>query len=94
MCVQCSYFHCQEAPRHDDTGDPSSEMWNLLGEKLSGNLAESNEFHATLGIFYMPQIYDMGQMALLPLRRKSCWGFFRPEKSDGFVRVWTRKLGY
>jgi hypothetical protein len=49
---------------------------------MSGNLAESSEFHATLGIFYMPQIYDMGQTALLPLR-----GFFRPEKSDGFGRV-------
>ena len=27
----------------------------------------------------MPQIYDMGPMALLPLRRKACWGFFRPK---------------
>jgi hypothetical protein len=44
----------------------------LLGEKLSGNFAESSEFHATVGIFYMMQIYDMGQTALLPLRRKSC----------------------
>jgi len=26
----------------------------------------------SVGIFYMPQIYDMGQTALLPLRRKSC----------------------
>jgi len=24
----------------------------------------------------MPQICDMGQTALLPLRRKACWGFF------------------
>jgi hypothetical protein len=39
----------------------------------------TSTFH--LGIFYMPQIYDMGPMALLPLRRKACWGFFRPEKS-------------
>jgi hypothetical protein len=31
-----------------------------------------------LGIFYMPQIYDMGQTALLPLRRKACWEFFCP----------------
>jgi len=29
----------------------------------------------------MPQIYDMELTALLPLRRKACWGFFRPEKS-------------
>ena len=31
-----------------------------------------------LGIFYMPQIYDMGPTALLPLLRKACWGLFRP----------------
>jgi len=24
----------------------------------------------------MPQIYDMGPTAFLPLRRKACWGFF------------------
>jgi len=24
----------------------------------------------------MPQICDMGQTALLPLRTKACWGFF------------------
>ena len=24
----------------------------------------------------MPQIYDMGPTALLPLRRKACWGYF------------------
>jgi hypothetical protein len=31
-----------------------------------------------LGIFYMPQICDMGPTALLPFRRKACWGFSRP----------------
>jgi len=35
----------------------------------------------------MPQICDMGPMALLPLRRKARWGFFRPEKS------WRPRLG-
>jgi hypothetical protein len=39
----------------------------------------STSFH--LGIFHMPQIYDIGPTALLALRRKACWGFFRPEKS-------------
>jgi hypothetical protein len=39
----------------------------------------------------MPQICDMGQTALLPLRRKACCGFFfPPEKSDGFGRIRTR----
>jgi len=35
----------------------------------------------------MPQIYDMGPTTLLPLRRKACWGFFRPKNpmaSAGF----------
>jgi hypothetical protein len=35
----------------------------------------------------MPQICDMGQAALLPLRRKACCGFFRPKNptaSAGF----------
>jgi len=35
----------------------------------------------------MRQIYDMGPTALLSLRRKACWGFFRtknPTASAGF----------
>ena len=38
-----------------------------IGREMASNLAESSDFHATLGIFYMPQICDMGQTALLPL---------------------------
>ena len=36
----------------------------------------------------MPQIYDKGTTALLPVRRKAFWGFFRtknPTASAGFV---------
>jgi hypothetical protein len=47
-----------------------------------------------LGIFYMPQIYDMGPKALLPLRRKVRWGFSAFKNPDGFGRVWIRELGY
>jgi hypothetical protein len=54
--------------------------------------------HATstvnVGIFYMPQIYDMGQMDLLPLRKKGMLRIFSPETSDGCSRVWTREIGY
>jgi hypothetical protein len=45
----------------------------------------TSTFH--LGIFYVPQICDMGPTPLLPLRRKVCWGFFHPEKS------WRLQLG-
>jgi hypothetical protein len=48
MCVQCSHVHRQEVPRHNDAGDPSSEKVKLVGREMSGNLAESSEFHANL----------------------------------------------
>jgi hypothetical protein len=31
-----------------------------------------------VGFFNMPQTYDMGPTALLPLRRKACYGFYHP----------------
>jgi hypothetical protein len=35
-----------------------------------------------VGFFNMPQIYNMGLTALLSLKRKSCYGFLSPLKSD------------
>jgi len=51
------------------------------GRELAGNFAWNCDFHVNSGIFYMPQICDMGPTALLPFRRKACWGFFHPENS-------------
>ena len=36
----------------------------------------------------------MRQTALLPFRRKACWGIFRPEKSNGFGREFGITHGY
>ena len=52
------------------------------------------DFHVTFRDLLHAVNLRMGQTALLPLRKKACWGFFRPEKSNGFGRVWTRELGY
>jgi len=41
----------------------------------------------------MPQIYDMGPTALLPLRRKACWGFFRPKNPTALARFEPANLG-
>jgi hypothetical protein len=38
---------------------------------LSGNFAEMTPFLRHLGIFYVPQIYDIGPTALLPLQKKA-----------------------
>jgi hypothetical protein len=53
-----------------------------------------SQFLKRAGFFYMPQCWDMGQIILLPFRRKACCGFFQPEKSNGFGRERTRDLGY
>ena len=56
-----------------------SERKNYLGEKWPVISTESYDFHAyTIGFFYMPQICDMGQRALLRFRRKN------PTASAGF----------
>jgi len=41
----------------------------------------------------MPQIYDMGLTALLPLRRKACWGFFRPKNPTASAEFEPANLG-
>ena len=64
----------------NDARDPSSERWNCADENIPVILPEWRLSRHS-GVFYMPQIYDMRPTALLPLRRKACWGFFRPEKS-------------
>jgi len=44
----------------------------FVGEKYSDKFGLESDFHVILGIFCMLQICDMGQTALLPLRRKAC----------------------
>ena len=42
----------------------------------------------------MPQIYDMGPTALLPLRRKkACWGFFHPKNQTALAGFEPAYLG-
>ena len=41
----------------------------------------------------MPQIYDMGPTALLPLRRIACWGFFRPKNPKASAGFEPANLG-
>jgi hypothetical protein len=56
--------------RHD-ARDPSGERWNC-GREYCPVILPKWQLPHHLGIFYMPQIYDMGPTALLPLRRKAC----------------------
>ena len=70
----------------NDARDPSSERWNC-GREIVRQFCLNSDFHVNLGIFYMPKIYDMGRTALLPLRRKACWGLFPPFLVK-FIPLW------
>ena len=61
----------------NDARDPSGRRWSC-GRVCFPVILPKWRLPRHLGIFYMPQIYDMGPTALLPLRRKACRGFFRP----------------
>ena len=57
---------------HVTTLETLAVKGGTVGREMASNLAESSDLHATLGIFYMPQICDMGPMAFLPLQMKVC----------------------
>jgi hypothetical protein len=38
-----------------------------MGEKWPVSFAYAGDFHVNVGIFYMPQICNMGQTALFPI---------------------------
>ena len=77
----------------NDARDPSSERWNY-GREIVRQFCLNSDLHINLGIFYMPQIYDMGPTALLPLRRKACWWFFfRPKNPTASARFEPVNLG-
>ena len=72
---------------HHDVRHPSGGSGNC-GRECCPVILLKWRLPRHLGIFYMPQIDDMGPTALLPLRRKACWRFFvdlkNPTASSGF----------
>ena len=82
--VGCHYFppafrhsnlRRQVPPHLHDARDPSSKGWNNGREYCPVNLAEMMTSTPFLDLLHTAN-YDMGPTALLPLRRKACWGFF------------------
>jgi len=62
--VATSAARCLHA--RNDARDPSSERWKCVGENCPVILPKWR-LPRHLGIFYLPQIYDMGPTALFPL---------------------------
>jgi hypothetical protein len=70
-CLDVPTFAARCLHIFNNVRDPSSERWNS-GREMFGNFAYMTSQFTPLGIFYMSQIYDMGPMAVHPLRRKVC----------------------
>jgi hypothetical protein len=51
-----------------------------MGENMAAEFCLQDISFMLVRFFYMPYIYYMGPMALLPLRRKLCYGFLSPLK--------------
>jgi hypothetical protein len=81
-------------------GAPRPAMWDTSiseGRKYGQEMANpilptACDLHG-VGIFYMPQIYDVVQTALLPLRRKACWGYFCPKNPTASAGFEPANLG-
>jgi hypothetical protein len=91
-------FNSRGHPCH--VGAPRQRVLNLL-DRLSPLLAKEGTLSVKCpnnlaweirlprnptGFFFVPQICYTGWTALLPFRRKACWGFLCPKKSDSFGR--------
>jgi hypothetical protein len=75
--------------RHD-ARDPSGGRWNC-GRECCSVILPKRRLPRHIGIFYVPQIYDMGPTALLPLRKNACWGFFAPKNTGLNPGTWVLK---
>jgi hypothetical protein len=74
---------CLHVQRRERPLAPEGELF--VGEKCPDKFRLEIDFHVILEIFYMPQICDMGQTALLPLQRKACRRFFRNSRYSGKI---------
>jgi hypothetical protein len=86
-------FISRGAPRQTAWETSISERRNLWARNGPSNLAQQCDSHVILRFFYMPQSCDVRQTALLPFRRKTCWGIFRPKNPTGLRGLETSNLG-
>jgi hypothetical protein len=72
-----------------DASEPSSGRWNY-GREMTEKFCRKWRLPRHCCVLLHAVKYDMGQTALLPLRRKACRRFFRPKNptaSAGFERA-------
>ena len=75
--------------------EPSSQRWNYVGEKWLMNFAWNDRLPRSIQeSFTCRKSTTWDRRLYFPSEGRHAEDFFRPEKSDGFGRVWTRELGF
>jgi hypothetical protein len=83
----------QEAPSFwSDAGEPSSGRWNY-GREMAEKFCRKWWLPRHFWVLLHAVKHDMGQTALLPLRRKAGWGFFRPKNPTALAGFEPANLG-
>jgi hypothetical protein len=83
----------QEAPSvWSDAHEPSSGSWNN-GREMAEKFCRKWRLTRHFWVLLHAVKHDMGQTALLLLRRKACWGFFRPKNPTASAGFEPANLG-
>jgi hypothetical protein len=83
----------QEAPSvWSDASESSSGKWNY-GREMAEKFCRKWRLPRHFWVLLHAVKHDMGQTTLLPLRRKECWGFFRPKNPTDSAGFEPAKLG-
>jgi hypothetical protein len=83
----------QEAPSvWSDASEPNSGRW-IYGREMAETFSRKWQLPPHFWVLLHAVKHDMGQTALLPLRRKACWGFFRPKNPTASAGFESANLG-
>jgi hypothetical protein len=83
----------QEGPSvWSDASEPSSWRWKY-GREMAEKFCRKWRLLRHFWVLLHAVKHDMGQTALLPHRRKACWGFFRPKSPTASAGLETANSG-
>jgi hypothetical protein len=83
----------QEVPSvWSDAREPSSGRWNY-GREMAQKFCRKWRLPRHFRVLLHAVKHDMGQTALLPLRRNVCWGFFHPKNPTASPEFEPTNLG-
>jgi hypothetical protein len=91
--LERSYFRHKRPPASEATLANQAAEGGTMGEKWPREFCRKWRLPRHVRILLHAVKRDMGQTALLPLRRKACWGFFRPKNPKSSAGFEPANLG-